>query len=168
MTVTDNPCLTCPDTCCALTGHDGLRLSKGEFETHFKERQQGLNVREEDKLIIISSKEGLVCPNLEKKGCRIYRERPIDCRLYPYQMLPVYETRKRVKFLLYMHPECVENKMFPIPEAEARALVTAFGKKAYGDKQIIVQIYRDEFFAKLVNKCSCLAVKFFQRLGFHP
>lgn len=166
MTVPDNPCLTCPDTCCALKGHDGLRLSKEEFDAHFKNREQDLNVRVEDKITIISSKEGLLCPNLGDKGCRVYLERPIDCRLYPYQMLPVYETGRIVKFLLYMESACVEGKTFSIPEAEARALVHEFGKKVYGDKMIIVQVYRNEFLAKLGNKCASLWVKFCKKLGF--
>ena len=159
MNVPDNPCLTCPDTCCALKGHDGLRLAKEEFESFFKGREEDLRVRVENEIVVISTRDGLVCPNLGEKGCRIYHDRPIDCRLYPYQMLPVYETRRSVKFLLYMDPHCVENRRFIIPEVEARRLVLEFGKKAYGDRKIIVSIYRDEFLAKVRNKCALMLVK---------
>jgi len=142
-----------------------LRLSKDEFEKYFKDREQDLLVREENKVIKIFSKEGKGCPNLEQKGCRIYRDRPIDCRLYPYQMMPLYETRGKVKIRLYIKPDCIENRIFNIPENDARALVEEFGRKVYGDKKIIVQVFEDKFFTKLRNKIETLLVKFFQKLG---
>ena len=152
----DNPCLACPDICCALKGKCGLRLSQTEFEAHFKEHKQNLLVRQEGKLVIISTKNGLLCPNLGDKGCRIYDERPIDCRLYPYQMLQMYETRGKVKFMLYMTPDCVADKTFHYPEQTARDLVTEFCRKVYGDKRIIIQVYENRFLPKLMNKCAVL------------
>lgn len=166
MSDNDNPCLSCPDICCSLKGDCGLRLSKNEFEDCFKAHQQDLNVREQDGIVIISTKEGLVCPNLGGKGCRIYLDRPIDCRLYPYQMLPVYETKRAVKIMLYMQQICVAERTFRFPEAEARALVEAFGKKAYGDKKIIVQTFENSLLPKVKNKLELWVVKFFLKLGF--
>ena len=142
-----------------------MRLTKDEFEKFFKDCQQDLLVREENKVVMIFSKEGKGCPNLEKKGCRIYRDRPIDCRLYPYQMLPLYETKDKVKILLYIKPECVENRIFNIPENEAMTLVEDFGRKVYGNKKIIVQVFEDNFFIKLRNKFETLFIKFCQKLG---
>jgi Fe-S-cluster containining protein len=165
MTVHDNPCLTCPDTCCSLKGEYGLRLSKDEFETCFKDREQDLHVRVEDKVVIVSTKDDLVCPNLGEKGCRIYQNRPIDCRLYPYQMQPVYETRRKVKFILYLEPICAQNEILQFPEDEAKALVEEFGRKVYGDKKIVVQIYENRFLPKLRNKCEVLFVKSCKKLG---
>jgi len=165
MTVHDNPCLTCPDVCCSLKGEYGLRLAKNEFEAYFKDRQYELNVRVENKIVIISTKDGLVCPNLGAKGCQIYRTRPIDCRLYPYQMEPMYETREKVKFILYMQHNCVQKETFHFSEDEAKALVAEFGKKVYGDKKIVVQTYENRFIPKLSNKCEVLFVKFCKKLG---
>ena len=165
MTTDDNPCLTCPDTCCALKGECGLRLSQAEFAAHFQEHTQDLHVRSAGKLVIIATREGRVCPNLGDKGCRIYDERPIDCRLYPYQMLPVYETRGTVKIMLYMTHECVANRTFHFPEQGARALVETFGKAVYGDKTVLVQVYQDRFLPKLRNKCTALFFKTCVKLG---
>lgn len=165
MSVADNPCQACPDTCCALKGECGLRLSPEEYAAHFQARAQDLRVRVEHKVVIISTREGRVCPNLGSKGCRIYPERPIDCRLYPYQLLPVYETKNRVKILLYLQPDCVANQRFAFNEAEAIALVEQFGRNVYGDKKIVVQIFRDNFLAKLKNKSAVLLVKCFQQMG---
>jgi len=66
MTVHDNPCQACPDNCCSIRGRFGLMLSKDEFETLFKEHEQDLLVREEGKIVVISSKEGRMCPHFEK------------------------------------------------------------------------------------------------------
>jgi len=161
----ENPCLTCPDICCALKGDCGLRLSQTEFEAHFKEHMRNLLVRQEGRLVIIATKDGLVCPNLGDKGCRIYLDRPIDCRLYPYQMLPVYETRGKVKFMLYMTPNCVADKTFHYPEQAARDLVSEFCRKVYGDKKIIIQVFENRFLPKLMNKCAALFIKFCVKLG---
>ena len=164
MTAHDNPCLTCPDSCCALKGECGLRLSPAEFEAHFKEHIQNLHMRQDGKNVVISTREGLVCPNLGEKGCRIYEERPIDCRLYPYQMLPVYETRRKVKFMLYMTPDCVANRTFHFSEQSARALVEKFCKDVYGDKTVLIQIYQDRFLPKLKNKGASLFYKLCAKL----
>lgn len=167
MTENENPCLTCPgpDTCCGIPGRFSLRLSKTEFEKHFRDKVEDILVTEKDKVIMIFSKEGKGCPNLDKKGCRVYLDRPTDCRLYPYQMLPLYETRRKVKFFLYILPNCIENKTFSMPESEAIALVEEFGRKIYGNKDIVVRIYRDNLLFKLRNKIELLFVKFCQKLG---
>jgi Fe-S-cluster containining protein len=165
MTLNNNPCLNCPDTCCGIPGKFSLRLSKDEFEKHFRGKEEDLRLIKEDKVFMIFSKEGKGCPNLDNKGCRIYLDRPIDCRLYPYQMMPLYETRDKVKILLYIKPECIENRIFNIPENEAMALVEEFGRKVYGDKKIIVQVFEDKFFTKLRNKIETLFIKSCQKLG---
>ncbi|MFC1843892.1 YkgJ family cysteine cluster protein [Thermodesulfobacteriota bacterium] len=167
MSTPENPCLSCPDTCCGIPGKFSLRLSKQEFENFFRDKKQDLLIEEKDKVVMIYSKEGKVCPNLDKKGCRIYLDRPIDCRLYPYQMLPLYETRHKVKILLYIKPECVENRIFNIPENVAMDLVVKFGRKVYGNKKIIVQIFEDKFLPKLKNKIELLFVNFCQKFGIN-
>jgi len=161
---TDNPCLTCPDTCCGTPGKFSLRISKEEFEKHFKDRADDLIIKEDGNVVMIFSKEGKACPNLGKKGCEIYLDRPIDCRLYPYQLLQLYETRTKAKLQLYIKPNCIENKTFFTPEEDATALVEEFGRNVYGDKKIIVQIFEDKFFAKLKNKIEVLFFKIFRRL----
>jgi len=161
----ENPCLNCPDTCCGIPGKFSLRLSKDEFEKHFKDKEEDFRLIEKDKVFLIFSKEGKGCPNLDQKGCRIYLDRPIDCRLYPYQMLPLYETRNKVKFFLYILPYCIEKKFFPMPENQAIALVKEFGRKVYGNKKIIVLVYKNNLLFKLKNKIELLFVKLCQKLG---
>jgi Fe-S-cluster containining protein len=139
-TVNDNPCVACTTNCCTIKGWCGLMLTKDEFEEHFKSHAEGILIRQSDKYVVISSKEGRVCPHLEDGGCRIYQDRPIDCRLYPYVMRFVSENAKKVKIAFHTRSDCPQKKTMLLPEADARALVMEFGKKVFGeDKTIIVQ-----------------------------
>lgn len=163
--VPENPCLTCADVCCALKGDYGLRLSAHEFEAHFREHTHALRVRQEGEMVVLSTEEGRVCPNLGDKGCRIYAERPIDCRLYPYQMLPVYQTKRRVKIMLYMTPVCAADRTFAYPEQQARTLVQTFCRDVYGDKRVLIQIYQNRFLPKLRNKGAALFFQLCTKFG---
>jgi Fe-S-cluster containining protein len=138
-TVSDNPCVACPTNCCTLKGWIGLILTKDEFEKHFKGHAEELFVRLSDNYVVISTKEGRVCPHLSDGGCRIYQDRPIDCRLYPYQMRFISGNAGKVKLVFHTRSDCPQKNALLIPEAEARALVMEFGKKVFGaDKTIIV------------------------------
>ena len=165
MDARENPCLTCADTCCSLKGQYGLRLSKDEFEAHFKDRGQGLLVRVENSMVILSSQEGVVCPHLENGGCQIYPDRPVDCRLFPYQMQLLYETRNKVKFLLHSQSNCPERESYLLTEAEAKALVEDFGRNVYGNKRIIVQFYDKRLLPRIKSQCELLLVKLCMKLG---
>jgi Fe-S-cluster containining protein len=147
-----NPCLDCPDLCCALQGACGLRLSQEEYQRFFQAYQEVLDVRQEDGVVILSARPGRGCPNLGDKGCRIYDERPIDCRLYPYQVAPLYQTRRRVVLMLYRQPVCVADKDFSFLADRTPELAAAFGRRAFPGKQVRVRIFNDSFIAKARNK----------------
>jgi Fe-S-cluster containining protein len=136
--VDDNPCAACTINCCTIKGWCGLMLTKSEFEKHFKSHAEELFIRLSDNHVVISSKEGRVCPHLEDGGCRIYHDRPIDCRLYPYVMRFVSENAKKVKIAFHTRSDCPQKNARLLPEADARALIMEFGEKVYGDKAIVV------------------------------
>ena len=141
-TAGDDPCAVCATNrgCCTLKGWCGLMLTKDEFEKHFKSHAEKLFIRLNDNHVVISTKEGLACPHLSDSGCRIYQDRPIDCRLFPYVMRFVSRNAKKVKIAFHTRSDCPTKNILLIPEAEARALVMEFGKKVNGaDKIIIVQ-----------------------------
>jgi Fe-S-cluster containining protein len=140
-TASDDPCAVCNTNrgCCTLKGWCGLMLTKDEFEKHFKRHAEKLFIRLTDDYVVISTKEGLVCPHLSDSGCGIYQNRPIDCRLFPYVMRFVSRNAKKVKIAFHTRSDCPKKSTLLIPEAEARALVMEFGKKVFGeDKTIIV------------------------------
>jgi CelD/BcsL family acetyltransferase involved in cellulose biosynthesis len=66
--------------------------------------------------------------------------------------------RGRLEWSLWYGYTCTVRRIKP--------LILEFGKKFYGNKKIIVQVYRNEFLAKLGNKCASLWVKFCKKLGF--
>ena len=139
-TVRDNPCAACATNhgCCTLKGWCGLVLTKDEFEKHFKGHAEELIIGQSDKFIIISSKEGRVCPHLSDSGCRIYQNRPIDCRLYPYQMRFVSGNARKVIIAFHTRSDCPIKNALLIPETEARELVMQFGKKVYGENTTVI------------------------------
>jgi len=86
-----NSCQTCATNqeCCKVLG---LKLSRREFEKHFKKHSDRLSFIQYDRMFIVYPRLGLPCPYWdEKKGCGIYVERPIDCRLYPYDLHKIKE-----------------------------------------------------------------------------
>ena len=152
-TVGDNPCAACSTNrgCCALKGWCGLILTKDEFERHFKSLAEELFVRLSDNYVVISTKEGRVCPHLEDDGgCRIYQDRATDCRLFPYQMRFVSGNAKKVKIAFHTRSDCPQKNALLIPEAEARALVTKFGKKVFGDDKNIIVVREKGLFSRLL------------------
>jgi len=114
-------------------------LTKEEFERHFKSHSEKLEVRPSNGFIIISSKEGQVCPHYEISGCRIYNDRPIDCRLFPYVMHRFITRLNKTKIVYHTNSDCPEkNALFQhVPKAIARSLIMEFGKKVYGENKAI-------------------------------
>jgi len=159
----DNPCLDCRNKCCVV-GLIGLMLSKEEYEAYFKKYEQSFLVIPEDKLVFLTARDGIICPYFEDRGCKIYDQRPFDCRLYPYQMRLAYETKEKIKFILHSRSDCPRKTNLLLPEAEAKALIMDFGRKVYGNKKIIVQNC-DNLLARLTNKIEILLVKLFKVLG---
>jgi Fe-S-cluster containining protein len=140
---TFNPCRNC-DTgfaCCALKGACGLMLTKEEFDRHFKGHTDKIVVRSSRNFIVISSKEGLTCPHLNVKGCKIYHDRPIDCRLFPYTMSNVFEMEKYIKIIFHDRSDCPHKSHLFQPTDEARALAMEFARSVFGPSRSIIVIF---------------------------
>jgi len=133
----ENPCKGCTRNCCIPMG---LFLSEDEYLNHFQQYSDGLLFRRSQKIIVATPKEGLACPHLEHGGCRIYHERPIDCRVYPYVLIHMIERLRKVKIVFHTRTDCPQkDRLYQImPESEARALLMALGKKVYGEEKSII------------------------------
>ncbi len=150
--VQKNPCEGCMVNCCKAMS--GLVVSKEEFERHFERHKAGIIIQKCGKVFILRPKEGRVCPHFENGGCRIYKDRPIDCRVYPYVISRVFERGTKAKLIFHTRSDCPQKKLLYslISEAEVRELVLDFGKKVYGrDKKIIVQ-YEKNAVLRLLNR----------------
>jgi Fe-S-cluster containining protein len=148
--MTENPCSACTTNhgCCTLKGACGLMLTKDEYDRHFKHHAECLEIGQSNEFYIISSKDGHVCPHYAKSGCRIYHDRPIDCRLYPYVMHRFIKRLQKIKIVFHSNSDCPEKTalFLSVPEATARALVVEFGGKVYGGgKTILVQHEKGAF-----------------------
>ena len=143
----ENPCHACAVNreCCTLKGACGLMLTNAEYERHFRRHEADLTIRQTNGFYIISSREGRVCPHLDNNGCRIYRDRPIDCRLYPYIIRRFIRRGNRVKVAFHSKSGCPEKKMLihSMSAATAKSLAVDFGKEVFGDgTKVVAQMER--------------------------
>jgi len=115
-------------------------LTRDEYERHFRNYRDELITRPVNGFFIVSSGKGGACPHWENGGCRIYLDRPVDCRLYPYAIRHIIRKKQAVKIVFHARSICLQkNPLYQLmPESEARALVTAFGKKVFGQRTPIV------------------------------
>ena len=117
-------------------------LTQNEFNALFKSRAEGLWVRQARNVVIVSARDGGACPFWGKDGCRIYQDRPMDCRVYPYILTRVIEKRNNAKIIFHTRTDCPQkDRLYELmPEAAARALALEFGEKIFGkDTAIIVE-----------------------------
>ncbi|HJV66339.1 MAG TPA: YkgJ family cysteine cluster protein [Geomonas sp.] len=138
----DNPCLACAtgQHCCSRLS--GLFLAEAEFQALFQQYEHRLIVRRSNRIVRIYMANGGACPYWGANGCRIYAERPVDCRLFPYIPQHVIEKRKTVEMIYHDRSDCpLKDTLLPlVRESELRLLLVALGKKMYGDgKNIVVR-----------------------------
>ena len=140
MTAENNPCLACAadQQCCEVLG---LKLSKREFEKHFKKYSDRLSIIKYYKMFIVYPRNNLPCPYWDKEsGCTIYEERPIDCRLYPYDLHQLIEKKGIIEISFYDQTDCPQKENLFIPVDEAKELMKTLAREVYGeDKPITIQ-----------------------------
>jgi Fe-S-cluster containining protein len=167
--ITGNPCIACIKStihgCCTIKGSCGLMLTKDEYERHFKRYEEDLVIWQSAKFYIISSKEGRICPNLENGGCRIYADRPIDCRLYPYVMRRFIDRGHKVKIGFHTKSDCPDkNTLFQITtQTQAKALIVEFGRKVYGKNTNIIVHWEKGVISRWRNKIEAAIVGHFRK-----
>ncbi len=137
-----NPCLACStgQHCCSRLS--GLVLSADEFSRFFDAHRKELSIRQSNKVIIVSAADGKACPHWGPGGCRIYGERPIDCRVFPYVTARIIEKRSKVKIVFHSRSDCpLKEQLYRnMPEADIKHLLIEFGNDVYGStKTIVVQ-----------------------------
>jgi Fe-S-cluster containining protein len=139
----ENPCLACDvnQKCCSQLS--GLRLSKEEFEKYFKRHAAKLSILKFNGMFFVCTHDSRPCPHWEKGGCRIYHDRPTDCRLYPYEITKLKEKRKRIEVEFRDNLGCPQKDLLVMPVEEAKTLVEVFCDGVFGrNKPIIIKYVR--------------------------
>jgi Fe-S-cluster containining protein len=128
----ENPCLFCnvQKKCCNPL--EGLRLSSAEFERHFRKHLDCVSVLKYGRTFLVSSRKGSPCPYLGEHGCRIYGERPVDCRLFPYVLVNMRKKRDRILVTFRKDSDCPHREELFAPLEEARELVTSLAQEVFG------------------------------------
>jgi Fe-S-cluster containining protein len=131
VTIQDNPCLRCAvdQKCCKVPG---LKLSKREFENLFQKHSSRLSVIKYNKIVILYPKDDLPCPYWKEDGCNIYQDRPIDCRLFPYELNQMVEKRGKIEVVVYDQTDCPQKESLFIPFDKAKELIETLAQDVYG------------------------------------
>ena len=139
----NNPCLACNvnQQCCSHLA--GLRLSQKEFDKYFKIHSDRLSITNRNNVFIVSAVDSGPCPHWEPDGCRIYNERPVDCRVYPYEIIEIREKKKVIEIVFRDSPTCPQINQLAMPFEEAEELMKNLGQAIYGYSKPIVIKYVD-------------------------
>lgn len=100
-------CSQCPSHCCGASPVNPPILTPDEannFFTEFEEQVPGT------KLFRLKRKNG-VCIFHSSKGCKVYINRPIECRLYPYSITYVDNILS-----LRLDDKCFDYKNAPLDQ----------------------------------------------------
>ena len=141
MSNNDNLCSICEveQQCCKEMG---LKLSKDEYERHFKSHPGRFDVIHYSGMVVVFPRDDRPCPYLTGTGCGIYLDRPVDCRLYPYELNRMEEKRSRVEAVLYDQTDCPHKEELFIPIEEAEELVRELAREVYGPGKPVFIKYR--------------------------
>lgn len=126
-------------------------LTEDEYRSVFAAHEGRLEVKRSSNVVIITPKDGGACPQWREGGCSIYQRRPNDCCLHPYMMTHIIQVRGRVKITFYNLNDCPQRDVL-MSEAEAGALVTEFGKKAFGEGRTVVAQCEKGRITRLLNR----------------
>ena len=100
-------CSNCTENCCRRFYAVLLPEEEGEFSSSSFEVPTELGC-----VRAIGARNGRPCPYLDEAGrCRIYRDRPLDCRLWPVMVYYDFRTGERVVHLDLDCPAVAEGRI---------------------------------------------------------
>lgn len=126
-----NPCANCSVNCCKTLS--GLRVSEAEYQQHFGRFEARLDVKQVDRLYVVSAKAGTTCPHFIGEQCSVYVERPMECRLFPYTLREPIQEGNRVQLFFEASTKCPRKDTLIMPQAKAKAMITVFAQGVYND-----------------------------------
>jgi len=124
-------CKSCVSGQICCTRLRGLKLTPGEFDRHFAAHEDRLEIDRTGPFPVVSGRKGRACPHW-RNGCRIYADRPIECRLYPQAIGRIRRSSSGVQLDVHSRTLCPHRRQLLLPDAEAAALATEFAMIAFG------------------------------------
>ena len=162
-----NPCVACStgQHCCLRLS--GLVLSVDEFRRLFAGHQENLSIKQSNRVIIVSSIKGTACPHWAQNGCRVYPQRPIDCRVFPYVTVHIIEKRSKVKIVFHSRSDCpMKDQLYlNMPQADIKNLLIEFGKSVYGSTKSIIVQHEGGFISRCKNRVEAAISRRLYRSG---
>jgi hypothetical protein len=155
--VSSNPCLACSINQGCCSDLKGLRLTPGEYETHFARHAQRLHIARDGPQYQVSSKDG-PCPNW-RGGCTVYEARPMECRLFPVTVTAVATIGPTVVAVASERTLCPQKAQLQPSDHDARTLIEGFLREAYGAHRPVRVV-----FDRGPGRVLALAVKAARRL----
>jgi Fe-S-cluster containining protein len=149
-----DPCASCSihQACCSELS--GLRVTAEEFERCFAAHADELIVEHEGPVRVLSPKGGGPCPNLGRDGrCTVYGHRPIECRLFPYTLYVRRAGDGHASLGYHGRTRCPQKAALLPSDAEARAMVTRFGRQAFGER-VGLEVSREGLIERLRRRAS--------------
>lgn len=119
-------CTNCHSNCCKRF----YAVLLPEEEEVFAEKSFAIET-ERGVVKCIGANAGKPCPYLDEKGyCTIYKERPLDCRLWPVIVYIDFKTQERV---VYLDLECPAVREGRIPASLINRIVEELKKAELDD-----------------------------------
>jgi Fe-S-cluster containining protein len=112
-------------------------LTEPEFERCFASHEPELAIEREDAVLVVSQRDGGVCPNWQDGGCVVYEDRPRECRLFPFTMYPTSNSGQLVSLRLHSETRCPLKRQLLGDREGAQQLAQEFADEAYGDSRVV-------------------------------
>lgn len=144
---TANPCLSCTigqDCCSHLSG---LRVSRREFDRCFAQHEARMVVGRDGPLWVVSALNGGPCPNWSDRGCSVYEQRPMECRLFPYTIYTRSRTADSVSIAFHSDTRCPLKDQLRMPRPAAKRMIAEFCRDAF--PPALIEVRAETWFERL-------------------
>lgn len=137
MTTEVTGCAACKEPCCSPLS--GLRLNDKEYQTHFAQFEEKVEVQSFGCVRMIAIDDG--CPHFNPSvGCTDYENRSMECRLFPHTMNHVIAFKNSVFITVHTRTVCNHKPEVMIPDEEALRLVKDWAHQTYPGRKVTVRL----------------------------
>lgn len=126
-----------------------MRVSEEEFQAHFKDFEDELDIKKEGLLYKVNSGNGLTCPHW-KGQCTIYGNRPMECDLYPHTLGNVFEGDNEIIATFHARTECPLTDEIRHTDEKAKDMIQTFFE-GIAENGACVRVINDQGVNRVAN-----------------